>query len=478
MARQSWGGVEVMAYPRDEFDGVYTGATSTAQYGVADTSSSEYDGVELVSYTLNKEFTVEQSLLTISTDQSDSTVSVVRKNTGIATSGNYYAFGTTMFFKPTLEDVKQNAGFGFFLNDANGGSTGYYVQIRTTSTAAAQGGNEFRFLKLYQGNITPLEDSQGVNDAAKLTSVYSGSAYKIDVYVKVSSGRVDLVGYVNGFKITASDTGTKFTSGNSTTTIAKLPTTNVVGLYARRGTAAFDYVYAIPITKDQYDNAELFNVYKRQFATTTVTNSYGDLFISGIGKVEQTQNGYVEEFGPVAREIRSIKVRYDATPAYPKYPTTGVNQAVSVIASNLSTFTGEMYVLNNSGTYVPLDDSAGTSFAIIGNSVVQSSPLTYTEETADPYSPVEPVSFDSQWIQKIDDAKNLYDWITNQWKNKQSIVSIRTFANPLISVGDVIAVNYPFNGFDGTQKFVITNVTQSWGDGLSTEITARSIYSS
>ena len=90
---------------------------------------------------------------------------------------------------------------------------------------------------------------------------------------------------------------------------------------------------------------------------------------------------------------------------------------------------------------------------------------------------VRTVSFDSQWIQKIDDAKNLYDWITKQWKNKQSVVKIKTFANPLISIGDVISVNYPFNGFDGTQKFVITNVTQSWGEGLSTDLTARSIYS-
>ena len=461
----------------DPLSGIYTGQTSTNSAGVADTSSKEYDGVELVSYTLNKEFTVEQSLLTINTDQSDSTVSVIRKNTGISTAGSYYAFGTTMFFKPTLEDLKQNAGMGFFLTDASGGSTGYYVQIRTTSTAAAQGGNEFKFLKLVNGNITPLEDSQGVKDAAKLTSVYSGSAYKIDIYVKVSSGRVDLIGYVNGFKITASDSGTKFTSGNSTSTIAKLATTNIVGLYARRGNVSFDYVYAIPVTKDQYDNAELFNVYKRQFANTAVANSYGDLFVTGIGKVEQTENGYIEEFGPVAREIRSIKVRYDATPAYPKYATTGVNQGVSVIASNLSTFTGEMYVLNNSGTYIPLDDSAGTSFAIIGNSIVQSSPLTYTQETSDPYSPAEPVSFDSQWIQKIDDAKNLYDWITNQWKNKQSVIKIKTFANPLVSIGDVVSVNYPFNGLDGTQKFVITNVTQSWGEGLNTDLTARSIYS-
>jgi len=461
----------------DVLDGGYAGYSSTGSYGVADTSSASYDGVEeIASYEIDKAFTVERSLLTVNTDQSDSTVSIISKATQISTESQYYAFGTTMFFKPTLEDLKQNAGLGFFISGA--GATGYYVQIRTTSTAAAQGGNEFKFLKVYKGNITQLEDSQGVKDAQKLTAVYGGSAYKIDVYVKVSTNKVEFVGYVNGFKITASDSGTKYTAAGTTSTIAKLPTTGIIGIYARQGSASFDYAYAIPITKDQYDNAELFNVYKRQFANTAVTNSYGDLFVTGIGKVEQTDKGYIEEFGPVAREIRTVKVRYDATPAYPKYATTGVNQAVSVIASNLSTFTGEMYVLNNSGTYVPLDDSAGTSFAIIGNSVVQSSPLTYTEETSDPYSPVEPVSFDSQWIQKIDDAKNLYDWITNQWKNKQSVIKIRTFANPLISIGDVVSVNYPFNGLDGTQKFVVTNVTQSWGEGLSTELTARSIYSS
>ena len=90
----------------DVLDGFYSGATSTAQYGTTNTSSSSYDGVEEVSsYTLNKEFTVERSLLTVNTDQSDKTVSIISKNSNISTQGQYYAFGTTMFFKPTLEDL-------------------------------------------------------------------------------------------------------------------------------------------------------------------------------------------------------------------------------------------------------------------------------------------------------------------------------------------------------------------------------------
>ena len=65
----------------DVLDGFYSGATSTAQYGTTNTSSSSYDGVEEVSsYTLNKEFTVERSLLTVNTDQSDKTVSIISKN--------------------------------------------------------------------------------------------------------------------------------------------------------------------------------------------------------------------------------------------------------------------------------------------------------------------------------------------------------------------------------------------------------------
>jgi hypothetical protein len=57
------------------------------------------------------------------------------------------------------------------------------------------------------------------------------------------------------------------------------------------------------------------------------------------------------------------------------------------------------------------------------------------------------------------------------------IVSMEVFGNPLLSVGDVITINYPDNNLDGTGKFIITNVNLSYDGGLSTSITARSIYS-
>jgi hypothetical protein len=449
-------------------------AASNSTYGTADTSTGAYDGTEQVSYTINKEFNVSKSLLTVNTDNDATTNSVILKNSNISTSGGYYAFGTTMFFKATINDVKQSGGMGFFLDSAKGGATGYYVSIATTSTAAAQKGNSFNFYKVIGGKKYPLTDSQSVSDAAKLRGIYNGSSYKVDIFVKVESTKTTLVAYVNGFKITATD-AVKTVGGAS---IPMLGKTSTIGLFASLGTAAFDYVYAMPITAEQFSSSQLYNIYKQGFAKTTVDIAYGDLFISGLTEAESaTTTKYVEEFGPVAREIRNIKGRYDSTPAIPKYVTTGINQSVAVLGQRLGVFSADIYVLNTSGTYVPLDDGNSTSFAIIGPTITKSSPLEYMDDQVDKYSPQEPITFTSQWIQKESDARNLSNWIKEQWKNKQMVADITIFANPLIAVSDIIVIDYAYNDLAITQKFVVTNVTQSWRDGLTTSISARSIYS-
>ena len=53
----------------DVLDGGYAGYTSAGSYGVTDTSSATYDGVEeIASYNIDKEFTVERSLLTVNAE--------------------------------------------------------------------------------------------------------------------------------------------------------------------------------------------------------------------------------------------------------------------------------------------------------------------------------------------------------------------------------------------------------------------------
>jgi hypothetical protein len=148
-----------------------------------------------------------------------------------------------------------------------------------------------------------------------------------------------------------------------------------------------------------------------------------------------------------------------------------------VLGSRLTSFGAEVYVLNNAGTFVPLDDSQFASFSIIGNTVVQSGQNEYLDKTINEFSNPEQVTFESTWIQTEDDAKSLSDWIKDQWSKKQSVCELEIFSNPLISVGDLVTISYPSNGLDGTQKFIVSNVDTSFDGGINTKITTRSIYS-
>jgi hypothetical protein len=49
------------------------------------------------------------------------------------------------------------------------------------------------------------------------------------------------------------------------------------------------------------------------------------------------------------------------------------------------------------------------------------------------------------------------------------------FANPLLSIGDVITVTYPYNDLSTSDKFVITNINHDFREGLRTTITARTL---
>ena len=49
------------------------------------------------------------------------------------------------------------------------------------------------------------------------------------------------------------------------------------------------------------------------------------------------------------------------------------------------------------------------------------------------------------------------------------------FGNPLLSVGDIITIKYTYQGFAGTEKMIITNVTNRYDSGLETSIVCRTL---
>lgn len=379
---------------------------------------------------------------------------------------SYYSFGTTLFFDSNITDPNQSAGFAFFVG--SGMSSAYVVRIDTTTkSASANTKHEISFMKVIGNKILPLTDTQTSTSA--FDGVYGGKAYRIDIKVKSTASSNYITLYINGFRISATDT----VNASSTPPVALVPFTNTVGMISFKGTASFDYIYGMSLTETQYAKDSVFNLYSGQFSDNSLKFLYGNKVIDVKTMVAPT-NGRVEEFGTIAREIRKINIKYDTRPAYPLYPSTGINQFAKVIGSKISPFGAEVYVLNNSGTFIPLDDSDINSFYIGGKTISKSGVLEYSSDPNNLYTTEEPGVFESMWLQNENDVQNLSDWIKNQWSKRQMIVKLEVFGNPFISVGDVISISYAYHNLSAI-KFMVTSVYQSYSEGLTTSIYGRTL---
>ena len=469
----------VLVPPGSTADAAGAASSSKSSSGVSVNNSSldsgADDGVQVQEVTGSSFATsgnrkVEKSLFILSNISADPTsYSIATKNTGISTSYLHYSFGTGMFFQSSVTNVDASGGIGFFTDSV--GKSGYYVLMQTTSNTSNNSDKTVRILKVVNGRVIELNDSQKKNPANPLTGILGATSYKVDIKVKVSSGVRVIDVYINNFKISAIDTD----SNTSTDPINKvLPVTSNVSMVATTGSAYYDYLYAIPLEESEYNSGILQNVYNGQFNDTVLNFLYGEKVLSNFNKTS-LKNGYLEEFGTVARELRKVNIKYESRPGYPLYPSLGINKFVNVLGSRLTSFGAEIYLINNAGTYVPLDDSSINSFSVIGNYLVTSGQHEYKDSTINEYTDPDPVVFESQWIQKESDAKSISNWIKDLWSKQQSVVTMQVFGNPLVSVGDVITINYTSNNLDGTKKFVVMNVTNSFNQGLETSITARTL---
>jgi hypothetical protein len=408
---------------------------------------------------------IQKSLFQITSDsQNKNLYAIAVKSMDIDITGQYYNFGTGMFFKSTVKDTAAAGGIGFFTNST--GTTGYFVSMETTSNLAESGSDRsLGIFKIKNGVKTRLTDLQNKKQKS-LNYVAGSTSYKLDIRVNSDpvSGYVAIDLFINNLKISAVDTEDVIS-----------PTKNLA-IYSSTGSAFFDYVYSVPLNEDQYKNGVIQNQYYGRFGRTALNFIYGEKLISN-ADTTALPGGVVDEFGTVARELRKINIKYDSRPAFPIFASTGLSQYVEVLGSRLTSFGAEVYVLNNAGTFIPLDDSRFASFAIIGNSVVQPGQNEYLDKTINEFTNPEQLTFESVWIQTEADAKSLSDWIKNQWSKKQLVCELEIFSNPLISVGDLVTINYPSNGLDGTQKFIVSNINNTFDGGLSTRITTRSIYS-
>lgn len=389
----------------------------------------------------------------------------------------HYIFGGSIFMDSNIEKPEQGASIGFFLD--NNGTSGYFLTIETTSYSAARDKKTIRVVKVNGNTKTILKDSQVTIDNS-YEGVYGGRTYNVAIRVKVLGKKTTISCNVNGFNITAVDTTEYKTSTVNGKTTGKvnsiLPPTSRVGVVCVKGTAMFDYVYGSWVDKAKYEELKSnTNIYSGQFSDDILRIGYGDIIYNANNTVEEesAMKDQVEEFGTTVREIIKKTIKFDSRPSYPVTWSLGANDSVSILGSTRTNFGGEAYVLNNTSTTVPLSDGQFNQFYVIGNTLSDSGVLEYsTDELAD-YVTKEPVIFESQWLQNEESVKSLANWIKAEVVNKGKIVDVTVFGNPLIALGDIVTINYPYQGFNGTEKFIVTAISHTFSQGLETRVTCR-----
>jgi hypothetical protein len=390
-------------------------------------------------------------------------------------STKHYAFGTKMFLESTIDRTRQSAGLGFFVDGQ--GNDGYYILIDSTETAGAVNKKEVRICKVKGGDIRVLNDSQK-NTVTSLNGVYGGRSYDIDVKVKVNLSTIKISVYINGFLISATDSTGVYEDENGKSSVSQiLNPTKTIALVCKYGEAIFDYVYGTDIDEKKYNDSEFAkNMYQGSFSNDYLDIGFGDIiYNNSIEEDNANKPVGIDEFGTSVREIRKVSLRYNSAPAYPIKFSTGLNTSVKILGSRVSNFGGETYVLNNSSALTPLNDEKAATFYLYGDTIAPSGTLEYNSDILSEYINQEPIIFESSWLQNLSDVEALGTWIKNNIVNKGKLINLSVFGNPFIAVGDIVSVKYLYQGLDGTQKFIVTNVRHTFSDGLDTEITCRSL---
>jgi len=388
------------------------------------------------------------------------------KNTVPSYETKYYSFGTSFRFAADLDNGKSGAGIGFFADER--GNKGYYLLMETSASAAEASRKTIRWVKLVKGKNAVETLAETIN-----ISIFAAEIYNVDIRVKVSGKKIEMNAYINGIKFSASDTS-RYDTGSKTVNKIVVPT-KTMALLCTRGKVNYDYVYALDIDEKKYsDVSSITSKYYGQYSKDFLSTAFGELKFQE-GELPNSTKNFIDEFGTVVREIRKYDVQFKNSPAYPIGWDTGINSAASILAQDYNNFSSKVWVMNNSSTTIPLSDGESTSFYIYGNPISESATLEYETKMDNDYAIKRPVVFETRWLQRSEDAKDLGDWIKNQIINKGRIIKMSVFGNPLIQIGDIISIKYAYQDFTGTETLIVTEVAHSFQQGLSTQITCRTI---
>lgn len=384
--------------------------------------------------------------------------------------------GTRMMFPSNPKGKHTAAGIWVWGNIAQ--NEMYAIDLKCTKNIDRKTHNEVRVLKRDGGNVTSIGGKGAV------VAIDYDKWYDVDVVV-TSTARFTVS--INGqVVLNVIDNGTD------------LPISGRAGLYVRGDCVTdFEYFYMMAdggIQETDLDNSSYLDLIRGGY----YSNQYYRDFVTRtrVGKKRRGRKAwwykqwynqrYFDEFGMQVHEYRPYDITFEKSPVlYSSLYISNDSQVVQdeyvhnpfgakFIIANASRFNS---VVNGEDTLTyGADNAVDQKMMITGRTIQQGESTDYVveNEVAIRARGEIAIEFSSPWIQSEAAAKALGDWIVDNWGELSDEIELEVFGNPLLQIGDVVAINYsPRDMIASTHKYFIISINNSWDNGLVTSIGLR-----
>lgn len=265
------------------------------------------------------------------------------------------------------------------------------------------------------------------------------------------------------------------------------------GLYVRgHSKATFEYIYGINSTGVEKTDSESY--YDRIEGGYYSTQAHDWTFGTRDSRrkvrkrwtkyQQRYQQRFYDDFGPIAHEIREFDVKFTSeTPVLESRLYFSNTSQVVCTEYTGDTTNGKFLMANISRepAVVSGDDERtargnGTinhKLFVYGRPVIQkdAQEIKRTDDWAQRRRGTIEIDYNSIWIQNEPAAREFAKWLTTHWSRSDLTLNVEVFGNPLVELTDVVRVTYG----ELDDYFYVTSVTNTFENGLATELTLRKV---
>jgi hypothetical protein len=397
-----------------------------------------------------------------------------------------YWYGTRMRF-PTSGYSFGAAGIVITAGDYD---NGYYIELTRTaaiSSADRKYTHELRFyVKYNDGHIKTIGPNGG---AGVPLSIVEGIWYDLDIHFEwQGSDRVVNI-MVNGVSrmqaVVPEGMGTGESIGGR------------YGFFSRGDTIAeFEYLYSSTYAvNDAFDEEGWFDRIQGGYQSSQYDREWTYGYRTNRKLRYHRPTAYVrsryasrlmDEFAPVVHEVREYNIKFDKFPVIHSSLYISNDNQIICPEYNGNPF-GANFVLANTARVNAIangedtlsfgaDNPVEQKLLVYGRLVSRDEEQTVTvknDAAVNRRGTVE-VDVTSDWIQSKTAAQEIANWITQNWGGGSDEIKITAFGNPLIQLGDLVAIQYPAKSMTyAKNKYFVVGVENSYDGGLETNVTLR-----